>query len=84
MVVITNQLRNKSSLIIGTLSLTGGDYLIDSGTTTCAGASLPPGKRCRIGLRFTPSVKGHLLSTLTVSDTSTNGPHLVMLRGMGK
>jgi len=84
MVVITNPLRDKSSLIIGSLGLIGGNYIIDSGTTTCTGgASLSPGKHCRIGLRFAPGVAGHLSATLTVSDTSTNSPHLVALHGMG-
>ena len=85
MVVIADPLRNKSSLIIGNLGLIGGNYIIDLGTTTCTGgASVSPGKHCRIGLRFAPGVPGHLSATLTVSDTSTNSPHLVALRGIGK
>ncbi len=81
--MITNQLRNKSPLIIGALSLTGGNYVIDSATTTCNSAGLSPGRRCRIGLRFVPGVAGHLLATLAVSDNSSNGPHLVALHGTG-
>jgi len=84
MVVIANPLRNKSPLIIGSLSLVGSNYLIDAGITTCTGGvSLSPGHHCRVGLRFAPGVTGHLSATLTVSDTSTNGPHLVALHGTG-
>jgi hypothetical protein len=84
MIVITNPMRNKSSLIIGSLSLLGSNYLIDAGTTTCTdGASMSPGHHCRVGLRFAPGVTGHLSATLTVTDTSTNGPHLVALHGTG-
>lgn len=84
MVVIANPLRNKSSLIIGSLSLIGGNFVIDLGTTTCTGgAGLPPGKHCRVGLRFAPGLAGHLSATLSVSDTSSNSPHLVALHGMG-
>ena len=84
MVVIANPLRNKSLLIIGSLSLIGSNYIIDSGTTTCTGgAGLSPGKHCRIGLRFAPGVTGRLSATLSVSDTSSNSPHLVALHGMG-
>ena len=84
MVVIANPLRNKSPLIIGTLGLAHGNYVIDPGTTSCIdGASLLPGHHCRVGLRFAPGVTGHLSATLTVSDTSTNSPHLVALHGTG-
>lgn len=85
MVVIANPLRNKSPLIISSLGLLGSNYLVDSGTTTCTGgASLSPGKHCRVGLRFAPTVTGHLSATLTVADTSMNSPHLVALHGTGR
>jgi subtilase family serine protease len=84
MVTILNRRRNKAPLIIGSVSLNGSNFVIDSATTTCnSGAGVVPGSRCRIGVRFEPVASGRQSDTLTIVDNSSNGPHLVSLKGRG-
>jgi hypothetical protein len=83
--VIVNPWRNKSTLTIGALSLSEGNFIIDGPGTTCTnGAILAPGARCRIGVRFAPTTPGLMASTLIVNDSAGNSPHLIMLHGKGK
>jgi hypothetical protein len=83
-VVIGNPLRNKSALVIGTVSFSEGNFIVDSASTTCtSGASVARGAHCRIGVRFAPGVQGLLGSTLIVTDSASNSPQLVMLYGRG-
>ncbi|MBF6569180.1 MAG: hypothetical protein IVW54_09940 [Candidatus Binataceae bacterium] len=85
MVAIANPLKNKAPLIIGSLSLSSGEFVIDPTRTTCvSGLNVPRGKRCHIGVKFAPTQTGALSGALTIFDNSSNGPHLVQLQGIGK
>jgi hypothetical protein len=84
MVSIGNPLRNQSALVIGSTSIIGSNFVIDSASTTCvSGASIARGTHCRVGVRFAPGVQGLLAATLMITDSSSNGPHLVALHGRG-
>jgi subtilase family serine protease len=85
MVTIINPSRNKSSLVIGGIGLSDGNFAVDPARTTCTtGAVLPRGARCRVGVLFAPGVQGRLSATLSISDSAINSPHLVALRGRGR
>lgn len=84
MVTIANPARNKAPLVISSLALNGGSFIIDPATTTCnTGAGVASGSRCRIGVRFEPATKGPQPDTLTIMDNASNSPHRVSLRGRG-
>jgi hypothetical protein len=84
MVVIANPLKNKTPIIIGSLSLPSGQFMIDPTRTTCIGGlNVARGERCHIGVKFAPTLTGLQSGTLTVTDSSSNGPHLVQLQGTG-
>lgn len=87
-VTVANPLRNKSAMVVGGLELreqTGSNFLVDSPSTTCTpGVSLARGKHCRIGIRFAPAVSGQLSTTLLVTDSAINSPHLVQIYGTSR
>jgi subtilase family serine protease len=84
MISIGNPLKSTAALIIGSISMTSGNFVVDSATTTCvSGASIARGAHCRVGVRFAPSVQGLLAGSLIVTDSSSNGPHVVALHGRG-
>jgi hypothetical protein len=77
-------LRNRSALVIGSLSFSQANFVVDSAYTTCTlGATVARGKHCHIGVRFAPGVQGLLGSTLIITDSASNSPHLVALHGRG-
>ncbi len=51
-------------------------------TNTC-GATLAVGKKCKVGVTFTPTVLGKLTGTLTFTDNASNSPQTVALTGTG-
>lgn len=84
-VTIVNPVRNKSALVISNVGLSGNNFFVDSGSTTCSpGAILARGNHCHIGLRFAPSVPGQVSATLQVTDNASNSPHLVQINGTGR
>ena len=69
---------------MGGLSFSASNFTVDSTSTTCnIGVSVARGGHCHIAVHFAPGVKGQLASTLTVTDSSSNSPHLIMLYGRG-
>ena len=84
MVTIVNPRVNKAPLLIDGLSMTAGQFAIDAARTTCVnGLSLARGKSCHVGLQFAPTSSGAQSTTLVVTDSSSNGPHQVVLKGTG-
>ena len=82
MIVVGNPANNKSQLVIGSVTVIGSNFVIDSSATTCTtGAAINPGSKCHVGLSFTPGSAGRLAATLMITDNSSNGPHLVMAHG---
>jgi hypothetical protein len=53
-----------------------------SDSTTC-GATLAPGRSCRINVRFAPTTTGVLTGTLTITDSDPTSPQRVTLTGTG-
>ncbi len=49
---------------------------------TC-GATLAPGKNCKVSVTFTPSEVGQVTGTLTFTDNAPNSPQTVALSGTG-
>src|SRR4051794_8076698 len=73
-----------SNLTIAGAALGGanaGDYAITS--NTCAGATLPSGSTCTVGVSFAPGAAGARSATLTLTDNTTAGSHVVALTGRG-
>jgi hypothetical protein len=84
LVTIVNPLVNKSPLLIDGLSITTGQFVIDAARTTCVdGLSLARGKNCHVGVQFAPTSSGVQSNTLVVTDSSSNGPHQILLKGTG-
>jgi len=85
MVAIANPLKNTGTIIIGSLALSSGEFVIDPTRTTCvSGLNVPRGRRCHIGVKFAPTQTGALSGALTINDNSSNGPHQVQLQAIGK
>jgi hypothetical protein len=84
LVTIANPLSTQLVIVISSVNLIGSNFVVDSSTTTCSGGvSLARGNRCRIGLRFAPAVLGPLSATVSITDNSSNSPHLVKVYGTG-
>lgn len=75
--------KGKGAATIGSFDLVGPDFFIDATRTTCIqGQLLAEGARCRIGVFYSPSVSGGLLSAiLEESDSSSTTPHTSTLVG---
>jgi len=52
-------------------------------TNQCLGAAIQPGSSCSIGLNFTPGATLARSATLVITDTATNTPLNIPLRGIG-
>ena len=57
------------------------DYAIAG--NTCAGATLPSGSTCSVGLTFAPGAAGTRAATLTLADNTAAATHTVALSGKG-
>jgi hypothetical protein len=67
---------------IGSVVLTGSDFMINSSFTTCvAGAMVPAGGRCQIAVFYKPAARGRVSGQVTVIDNSANSPHTTQLVG---
>jgi FtsP/CotA-like multicopper oxidase with cupredoxin domain len=85
--------------VVGTISAAQQVTLTNVGTTTLTlsniqwgpnfsdsnncGASLAPGRSCRINVRFAPTTTGVLTGTLTITDSDITSPQIVTLTGTG-
>jgi hypothetical protein len=73
-----------SNLTINNVALTGAnaaDYAIAS--NSCAGATLPSGSTCTVGVAFAPGAAGTRSATLTITDNTATATHAVALTGKG-
>jgi hypothetical protein len=62
------------------------DFFIDSTTTSCvltAGATLQPGRSCKLGIAFKPIAGGVRTATLQLMDNTVNGTNRIVLDGTG-
>jgi hypothetical protein len=85
-VTVINPLRNKQPMSISGFSTTTTQFTIDSGkATTCTtSTTLGRGKRCKIGVIFSPDATGMQTDALTIQSNASNQPRTVTLRGRGK
>jgi hypothetical protein len=70
---------------VGTTTITGLSFAWSanfSDTTNC-GATLAPGRSCRINVRFAPTTAGVLTGTLTITNSDPTSPQIVRLTGTG-
>ena len=76
--------RSESPRLLGELvvnSFVSSPQFSDS--TTC-GSSLGAGANCQISIKFSPTLQGMLLGSVTVQDDGAGSPHTVTLSGIGK
>lgn len=78
-VTVTNS--GTATLNISGIAITG-DFSLTTSSKPC-GATLAPGKNCRIAVTFTPSQLGSRTGTLTITDNAPNSPQTVALSGTG-
>jgi len=84
-VSFVNPRKNHGTLVIeGIASSDATQFVINSSATTCAGATLPAGSKCKIGVQFIPNATGVQSAMLTINDNSTNSPQIVNLRGSSR
>jgi hypothetical protein len=85
-VTVINPLKNKQPMSISGFSTTTTQFTIDSGkATTCTtSTTLGRGKRCKIGVIFSPDATGMQTDALTIQSNASNQPRTVTLRGRGK
>ena len=69
-----------SSVALG--GTNGADYQLVS--NTCTGVAMAPGANCAIGVRITPKDLGTRVATVTVSDDTFPGAHVVGLTAVGR
>ena len=63
-----------------------GDFSVDATNTSCvltAGATLAPGRSCKIGITFKPGAAGGRTANLQLMDNSVNGSNNIILQGTG-
>jgi len=66
---------------VGVATGNAADFAISA--STCTGATLPPGGRCTVSVRFMPRAPGARSAVLRFDDNGAGAPHLVALRGTG-
>jgi len=70
------------TVTIGSVVLTGGDFMINPSFTTCvAGKMVPARGRCEIAVFYKPAARGRVSGQVTVIDNSANSPHTTQLVG---
>jgi hypothetical protein len=63
-----------------------GDFSVDATNTSCvltAGATLAPGRSCKIGITFKPGAAGGRNANLQLMDNSVNGSNNIIALGTG-
>ena len=74
--------RDNGTVTIGSVVLTGSDFMINPSFTTCtAGAMVPAGGKCQIAVFYKPAARGRVSGNVTVIDNSANSPHNTDLEG---
>jgi uncharacterized repeat protein (TIGR03803 family) len=76
-VTLTNS--GTATLNISSITVSGGFAIF---ANTC-GATLAPGKKCKVSITFTPTQLGKLSGTLTFVDNAPNSQQAVALSGKG-
>ena len=77
-VTLTN--KGNVPLSIADVSTSAGFAVVSN---TC-GAAVAAGGKCTIGVRFSPTAKGAVTGTLTITDSAITSPQTVTLTGTGK
>lgn len=80
--VITLTNSGNATLNIAGINITG-DFALVSGLKPC-GATLAPGKLCKIRVTFTPTQVGVRNGIVTITDNAPDSPQQVPLKGTGK
>ena len=81
-VVLTNT--GASDLAVNTLTFTGADAAdFALSTATPCGNSVAAGSTCNIGITFTPKAVSNRTANLSIADSSTDSPQIVILSGIG-
>ena len=75
--------RRNGTVIIGTVTLNGTDFGLDSAATTCTpGLTVTPGEHCDIRVFYSPTMlRETSTGSVTVTDNSSNSPHTTTLQG---
>ena len=71
-----------ASLTLTGISITGADSSDFSETNNCA-SSLPQGGSCAVAIKFTPSVAGTRIASVSISDSAQGSPQTASLTGNG-
>jgi hypothetical protein len=58
-----------------------GDFILSE--NSCESATLPPEAFCSVTILFQPTREGPRTATLTLSDDTLDGPHVIRLQGTG-
>ncbi len=85
-VTITNSPSNSQSLIVSGIAFTPNPATLDNDFTendNCTNTPVSPGSTCTVQVSSLPSISGVVLATMTISDNSPSGSHLIQLRGNG-
>ncbi|SEG14383.1 Abnormal spindle-like microcephaly-assoc'd, ASPM-SPD-2-Hydin [Bryocella elongata] len=72
-----------TTLVIGTLSVTGNFAIPASAPDTCSGHSLAAGTSCTVGVVFVPVVLGSASGTLSIPSSAGSGTVVVPLSATG-
>jgi len=84
-VTVTNPRKNTGAAVISAVASTdNSDFAIDTAATTCIGATLPKGGKCKIGVRFGPNGKGQRAAKIIINDNASNSPQAVNVQGSGR
>jgi hypothetical protein len=80
-VTVTN---NQTTPIPITSVIASGDFISTSGGGIPCGANIPANSICTLGVQFSPTVKGAISGTLTLSYSAGSSPQVVSLSGTGQ
>jgi len=71
-------------VVEGIVSSDTNQFVINGSATSCTGAILSPGSKCKIGVQLSPNATGVQSATLAINDNAANSPQVVNLRGVGQ
>ncbi len=78
-VTLTNT--GTSTLSITSITVSGSQYQLDSGTT--CDSSVAPGASCQIAITFTPQTKGLKAGLISIADSASKKSQVIELHGAG-
>jgi hypothetical protein len=67
----------------GTLAISSIQVSAPFSQTNNCGSSVAPNQQCTVTVTFSPTAKQYYSSTLTITDSAANSPHLIALSGTG-